>query len=170
MGMAYKEKMEVGIVYAPYLDELFYAQRGKGAFLVKKNQAILLHVSEIEDMQSALLATGFAYHEENNFKNLENFAEVLKLTQGIRRCGSAALDLSYVACGRYDGYWELGLAPHDVAAGSLIVEEAKGMVTDWNLKTEYLFGRNIIASNAKLHSQIRKNLFDFPLEYWGKEY
>ena len=169
MGMAYKERMEVGVVYAPYLDELFYAQRGQGAFLVHKGQTSSLYVSEIEDLQNSLLATGFAYQEGNIFKNLENFSQVLKLTQGIRRCGSAALDLSYVAAGRYDCYWELGLEPYDVAAGSLIVEEAKGMVTDWDFGKEYLFGNNIIATNAKLHNQIRQNLLDFPRELWGKK-
>ncbi len=168
MGMAYKDTMEVGVVYAPYLDELFYAQRGKGAFLSRKGQTSPIHVSEIGDLQDTLLATGFAYHEGNIFKNLANFSQVLKLTQGIRRCGSAALDLSYVACGRYDAYWELGLQPYDVAAGSLIVQEAGGRVTDWNFGKEYLFGNNIIASNVKLHEKIRENLLDFPKELWGK--
>lgn len=167
MGMSYKEKMEVGVVYAPYLDELFYAQRGQGAFFVHQGQTSRLLVSEVGDLQNSLLATGFAYHEGDNFKNIGNFSHVLKLTQGIRRCGSAALDLSYVASGRYDAYWELGLAPYDVAAGSLIVEEAQGMVTDWSFGKEYLFGNNIIASNSRLHEQLRQNLSDFPKELWG---
>ena len=167
MGMSYQNRMEVGVVYAPYLGELFYAERGKGAFLVKGGETSQIYVSKIDDLKNSLLATGFAYHEGDSFKNMENFSQVLKLTHGIRRCGSAALDLSYVACGRYDGYWELGLYPYDVAAGSLLVEEARGMVSDWNYGKEYLFGNNIIASNGMIHSQIRENLSDFPIELWG---
>jgi len=117
----------LGCIYDPTRNEVFHAEKGKGAFL--NNQIVA--VSETEDLSECILATGFPYdrHEEGNELDLSTLKYFLKRVQGIRRSGSAALDLSYVACGRLDGYWEETLQPWDMAAGVLLVREAGGTVT-----------------------------------------
>jgi len=127
--------------------ECFYAWKDGGAYL--NNQPI--HVSTRSDMNNALLATGFPY---SDFSRMDEYLELLKWTmtnaRGVRRLGSAATDLAYVACGRFDAFWEYDLKPWDVAAGAIIVKEAGGVVTDYKGGNEYLFGKEIVASNGLL--------------------
>jgi myo-inositol-1(or 4)-monophosphatase len=145
----------VGVVYAPRLEELFTARRGEGATLNGSG----IHVSEEPDLSRALLASGFAYaHGTDEDRNLRNWARLAGKCRGLRRCGSAALDLAYVADGRYDGFWELGLNPWDVAAGALLVWEAGGTVTDCGGGPSYHDGASIAASNGRIHGQLLENL------------
>jgi myo-inositol-1(or 4)-monophosphatase len=161
IAVAYRWKIDVGVVYAPCLDEMFYSKRGEGAFLNGKR----ISVSKKDDFSKALLATGFAYiRSETEHNNLSNFNRVNLKVEGVRRLGAAAVDLCYVAAGKFDGFWELFLAPWDVAAGAVIVEEAGGMVTDIAGGDDYLFGSNIVATNGRIHDELRKNLDPFPQE------
>lgn len=148
IGLLYDGMPEVGVVYDPLRDELFTAQRGKGAALNGKS----LHVSAVADLADALLGTGFPYDSrtaaDNNTRRLDHF---LRRSQGIRRAGAAVLDLAYVACGRLDGFWELGLKPWDVTAGMLLVLEAGGRVTDFKDRPLPLGGSHVVASNGWIH-------------------
>ncbi len=138
----------VGLIYDPLREELFKAWRGGGAWLNGRP----MRVSVVERLRDAFLATGFPYDRrtarDNNTRRLDHF---LRRSQGIRRLGAATLDLAYVACGRFDGYWELGLKPWDVAAGLLLVEEAGGRVTDYGGEPNPLSGETIVASNGRIH-------------------
>ncbi len=151
------KKVVAGVVYNPFLDELFTAVRGGGAFLNNKP----MRVSLLDDIGVSLVSTGFPYDKalsDNN--NLREFNRIILRIQGIRRMGSAAIDLSYVACGRIDGYWEGKLKSWDMAAGSLIVEEAGGRVTTYNggpFDPEF---PEIVASNGKIHDQLISLLTD----------
>lgn len=128
IGLADQQGPLVGVVYAPQLEELFTCARGGGA---RFNFERPLRVSGEQELNRALLASGFAYRQdEKTNNNLGNWAALSKVSRGLRRCGAAALDLAYVADGRYDGFWELNLYPWDVAAGALLVREAGGRVTD----------------------------------------
>jgi len=159
IAFAVRWRIDVGVVYSPYTDELFYAERGGGAFF----NGSKMSVSETDDLSRALLATGFAYIREfTEHNNLSNFNRLNLKAEGVRRLGSAALDLAYLAAGRLDGFWELFLSPWDVAAGSLLVEEAGGVVTDIAGGDDYLFGYNIVASNGRIHEELRNNLEPFP--------
>jgi myo-inositol-1(or 4)-monophosphatase len=139
----------VGAVYAPILNELFVAERGTGAFLNGQKMA----VSRTETLKNSLLATGFPVLNRIE-KNLPAFQSFLPLTQGVRRDGSAALDLCFVACGRFDGFWELDLKPWDTAAAWLIIEEAGGRVTDLRGGPFNLEQGEILASNGRIHQQM----------------
>ena len=140
---------EVGVVYDPMKDELFTATRGGGASLNGRS----IHISSERELRRALLATGFAYDvHDAKVDNLEFFARFIKRAQAVRRAGSAALDLAYVACGRFDGFWELSLHPWDVAAGMLLVEEAEGRVTDLSGGPPDPSGRTCVATNGHLHA------------------
>jgi myo-inositol-1(or 4)-monophosphatase len=137
-----------GVVYDPLHDELFSAQRNLGGFLNDEP----IKVSTTDDLGYSMLATGFPYDKENSeINNVDKFQRFLPKLQGIRRLGSAAIDLCYVACGRLDGYWEGELCKWDTAAGSLIVEEAGGTATHYNGKTYTLDQKDIVASNDKIH-------------------
>jgi myo-inositol-1(or 4)-monophosphatase len=149
IGVEVDGAREAGAVYDPMRDELFEAERGKGARL--NGQPI--RTSEIAELRRALLATGFAYDvHSRRTPNLVHFERFIGTAQAIRRAGSAALDFAYVACGRFDGYWELHLAPWDVAAGILLVEEAGGRVTDFDAGPPPASGARIAASNGPLHA------------------
>lgn len=141
----------LGVVCAPALNELFYAAKGYGAYLNGKK----IHVSKQTKTDNSLLATGFPYR--NRKMNLPYFSKMLDNCQAIRRLGAASLDLCYVAAGRFDGYWEFDMKPWDIAAGALIVEEAGGRVTDTNGNQIDLFGKDILATNKKIHPGIIKN-------------
>ena len=148
IGLEVNGKMALGVVYAPMFQELFVGVRGKGASLNGKR----IHVSEERDLSGSLLATGFPYDiREATRDNLNYFAKFAKTAQAIRRAGSAALDLCYLACGRFDGFWELRLAPWDLAAATLIVEESGGKVTNFEGKKLDLYGDDVVASNGKIH-------------------
>jgi len=144
-------KIILGVVYDPMRDELFLAERKKGARLNGKK----IHVSSTSKLSLSLLATGFPYDLReslvNNFDHFHNFA--LRV-HAVRRAGSAALDLCYVAAGRFDGFWEMKLGPWDLAAGSLIVREAGGKFTDFSGKSLGLDGQRVLASNGKIHREM----------------
>ena len=145
----------VGVVYNPILNELFYAEKGGGSF--RNNEPI--SVSDNADFSKSLLATGFPYdmlNEERN--NIKNFSKMIKKCRGIRRPGAAALDLCYVACGIFDGYWELELYPWDTAAGLVILEEAGGKVTKFDDSKFSIFDKEIVVSNGKVHGEMVKVL------------
>lgn len=146
-----RDRVCAGVVYDPYHKETFKAIAQQGAFLNGKQ----IRVSTIDDLRISVIATGFPYSKNETGKNnLREFNAFLPGIQGIRRIGSAALDLSYLACGRIDGYWEPGLSPWDMAAGSLIVEEAGGRVTKYDgspFDSEY---PEILASNNLLHNKM----------------
>jgi myo-inositol-1(or 4)-monophosphatase len=130
-------------VFAPYFAELYVAARGMGAFM--NTPATTLKVAHASDLADAVVGTGFAY-DRARWHNYDNFARVSEAVRAVRRCGAAALDLAFVAAGRYDGFWELGLKPHDVAAGALLVEEAGGRVGDFAGGADWLEGGNIVAA------------------------
>ena len=151
IALEYDGKPLVGVVYDPTRDELFYAEKGRGAFLNKKR----IHVSKITNIKKALLSTGFAYNVKRaKDNNINRFARFIKASQAVRRPGSAAIDLCYVASGRFDGFWELGLHPWDAAAALLVVQEAGGKVTRFNGLKYTIYDKDILASNSKIHSQM----------------
>lgn len=138
----------LGLVYDPMRDEMFAAREGQGAVL--NGRAI--RVSEVGELGKSLLATGFPYDVRTNpVNNLDNWSRFLVRAQAVRRCGSAAMDLCYVACGRFDGFWELQLKPWDVAAGALIVAEARGRVTSFSGGEHRLDVAETLASNGRIH-------------------
>jgi len=143
--------MAVGAVYDPVRDEMFAAAAGHGA---TRNGAAI-RVSSIADPEAALLVTGFPYDvREHPERHVPLFQEFLLRAQGVRRDGSAALNLCYVAMGRFDGMWEGNLSPWDVAAGSLIVREAGGVVTGYDGEPFRLDGRRIVTANPALHAKL----------------
>lgn len=154
VGIYSREAVAViaGIVYDPFHGELFAAIRGGGAFLNGKK----ISVSGNTDIGVSILATGFPYDKAvNPNNNLKEFSRIVPRIQGIRRMGSAALDLASVACGRYEGYWESGVKPWDTAAGSLIVEEAGGMVTRYRGEKYDPEVPQILATNGKIHGTMK---------------
>jgi len=139
-----------GVIYDPMRDELFTAERGKGAFLNGKP----IHVSSVPELGEALVATGFPSRKRHENPNIHFYQEFTLRSHGVRRAGSAALDLAYVACGRMDAFWEFGLNPWDTAAGFLLVEEAGGMVTGFDGAYRKLDSREILASNQLIHHEM----------------
>ena len=149
IGLEHRGKMILGVVYEPNLDQLFVGVRGRGASRDGKK----ISVSRVPILKRSLLATGFAYNIKTDGKNnIDHFKNFLMNAQAVRRDGVAAVDLCYVACGRYDGFWELGLWPWDTAAASLILEEAGGRVTTFDGSPFCIEGKEIVASNGKIHS------------------
>ncbi len=141
----------MGVVFDPTRGEMFTALRGGGAELNGRR----ISVSSTPDLDHSLLSTGFPYDvRESRENNLDHFADFAVRAQAIRRCGSAALDLCYVACGRFDGFWELKLAPWDVAAGMLMVTEAGGRVTDFSGGRPDTTGKETVASNGCIHESM----------------
>ena len=151
----------MGVVFEINLQECFYAWKDGGAFL-NGHQII---TSGTENLKDSLLATGFPYDDFNRLEEyIEVFKHFMKTTHGIRRLGSAAVDLAYVAAGRYDGFFEYGLNSWDVAAGAIIVEQAGGIISDFTGKENYIFGKEIIASNSIIFEEfletINKHFYD----------
>lgn len=145
------DEVIAGVVYDPLRDELFSAEKGAGAALNGRP----IRVSAADSLIRSLLATGFPYDRAMSEKNnLNYFRELLMASQEVRRSGSASLDLCSVAAGRLDGYWELKLHPWDVAAGSLIVREAGGMVSDFSGTRFSIHDKEILASNGRIHAQM----------------
>ncbi len=155
VALAHGKDILAGIVYIPAFGECFHAVQGKGAFL--NGQAI--RVSATPDLPHSLLATGFPY---TDFQGTQAYLEVLRSfmqqTRGLRRMGSAAIDLAYTACGRFEGFFEYGLPPWDVAAGALLVQEAGGRVSDFDNGSHYLFGKTIIAAAPAIHSEMQPQI------------
>ena len=148
-------ELVAGVVFDPVRDELFAAARGHGATL----GGAPIRVSDIARIEDALLVTGFPYDvREHPGRSLPQFGAFLMRAQGIRRDGSAALNFSYLAAGRFDGFWEASLSPWDVAAGALLVREAGGMLTDWDGAPFTLEGQRILASNRRLHEEMKEIL------------
>lgn len=148
---------QIGIVYAPRLGELYAARAGGGAF--RDDRPIF--VSKTPELADALVATGFPYRRaELANNNVENFGRLILKVRDLRRLGSAALDLAFVACGRFDAYWELHLERHDVAAGALLVREAGGIVTSVAGDDGWKTGRSILASNGPLHPILHSILIE----------
>ena len=148
IALARKGEVILGVIYDPTREELFSAAKGYGARLNGKK----IHVSSTQNLSQSLLATGFPYDlresRENNFDHFHNFA---LRAQAVRRAGSAALDLAYVAAGRFDGFWEMKLGPWDMAAGNLLVKEAGGQSTDFSGRPLQMEGRQVLATNGKIH-------------------
>ncbi|RMG55884.1 MAG: inositol monophosphatase [Bacteroidetes bacterium] len=164
LALTYEDELLLGYVYEPVFGQLFHARKGAGAFLNGQPLA----VNQRTQIGNALVATGFPYAKgEWLHRYLKVLAEVQFAAQGVRRFGSAALDLAYVAAGRLGGFYEVDLKPWDVAAGALLVTEAGGKVTDFSGGGQYLFGRQLIASNGHIHedlgSILRKNGFATPV-------
>ena len=154
LALEHDDEIVLGVTYDPTRDELFAAERGRGASLNNKP----IRVSSTEQLSEALVVTGFPY----DFKNRQNFArhlnEFMLSSRGVRRDGSAAIDMAYVACGRFDGFWEEGLNPWDMAAGVLLIEEAGGYVTTYNNGKFSIYQPPILASNGLIHSQMAEVL------------
>ena len=147
------DKVVVGVVYEINLNECFYAWKGGKAMLNGKE----ISVSPVRDFDNSLLATGFPYYDYGRLDDYVTvFKHFMKHTAGLRRLGSAAADLAYVACGRFEGFYEYGLNSWDVAAGSFIVEMAGGVVSDFTGGSNYLFGRELIAGNPHAHPEMKK--------------
>jgi len=151
IALEWKGRVALGVIYDPMREEMFTAVVAEGAYLNGKR----IHVSSVSDLNNSLLATGFPYDlRESKINNIDHFAHFAVRAQAIRRCGSAALDLCYVACGRFDGFWEMKLSPWDVAAGALIVQEAGGRVSDFGDDEFSPYGKEVLASNVLIHSQM----------------
>jgi myo-inositol-1(or 4)-monophosphatase len=155
IGLKHKDRLEQAVVFDPSRDELFTASRGNGAQLNDRR----IRVSRVTELEYALLGAGFPFRSHHHMEPWINMLRDFMLnTSGIRRPGSAALDLAYVACGRYEGFWEIGLSPWDMAAGALLVQEAGGMVTDFSGDQAYLESGNVIAGNPKIHAEMLRRI------------
>jgi len=152
IGLRRRGRLEQAVVFDPLRDELFTASRGEGAQLNDRR----IRVSRVADLDGALLGTGFPFrHTDSVAQWVAMFERVAQHTSGIRRAGSAALDLAYVACGRLDGFWETGLKPWDIAAGSLLIREAGGLASDLFTDGDPLDSGNILAGNPRVYSLMR---------------
>ena len=156
IAVVYKGKIQHGVIYDPVRQELFTASRGKGAQL----NARRIRVSKRHHLEECLLGTGFCHRNETaNFDaHLTSLKTLMPLCGDIRRAGAATLDLAYVACGRLDGFWEMGLKPWDIAAGALLIKEAGGLICDAQGGENYLETGDVIAANPKLLKVLLQNL------------
>lgn len=160
VSIGYEEngKMKLGGVFNPFLNEYFWAERGRGATLNGKK----IKVSKTKTLSRSLMATGFPYDRLTYADYYIKIArEVMNRCQGIRRLGSAAIDLCYVACGRFDGYWEFKLNAWDQSAGALIVEEAGGKLTDFRGEPFSIYGKQTLATNGFIHGEMLRILKKF---------
>ena len=153
-GLAAEEdgEMVAGVIYDPLRDEMFSAERGGGAFL----NGSPIHVSKAKLLQESLIATGFPSHKRHRSPNVHFYQEFTLRSHGVRRAGSAALDLAYVACGRLDAFWEFKLNPWDTSAGYLLVEEAGGTITHFDGGKFTLDSREVFASNGLIHAEMQQ--------------
>jgi myo-inositol-1(or 4)-monophosphatase len=147
-------ELVLGVIHDPTRDETFAAERGAGATLNGRR----IRVSEISDLNEAMVCTGYPYDVRGRDNFVRNFKNFILHAQGVRRDGSAALDLAYVACGRFDGFWEEGLRPWDVAAGALIIEEAGGRVSRYDNAPYDIYTPPIMASNGLVHEAMMRVL------------
>ena len=151
IALAFRGQVQQAVVYDPTRNDLFYASKGRGAFLNDKR----LRVSKRIRIAEALIGTGFPFRKGDNFKRyVQMFETVMQSCAGLRRPGAAALDLCYVAAGYYDGFFETGLSPWDVAAGSLMITEAGGLIGNFTGEPDYLFQREVVAGNPKIYGQM----------------
>ncbi len=147
------EELEVGVLYDPTRDEMFAAERGQGATLNGRP----IRVSQTMTLAESILGTGFPSHKRHKNPNIHFYHQITLRSHGVRRAGSAALDLANVACGRYDGFWEFNLNPWDTAAGVLLVQEAGGKVTRFDGSPFRLDSREVLASNQRIHHELLTN-------------
>jgi myo-inositol-1(or 4)-monophosphatase len=164
IGLLVNGVPQVGVIYNPFHDELFRAAQGLGA--TRNRQPI--QVSTISELSKSLLVTGFAYdRRETSDNNYAEFCHLTHLTQGVRRSGSASLDLAHVACGRIDGYWERGISPWDIVAGVILVREAGGKVSAYDDTPLKIASGRILATNGNLHNNLSQELQQVPpLSTW----
>lgn len=147
-----KTGLRVGVIYDPVHKELYTSERGKGAFLNGKK----IRVTKTPTLSDSLVSTGIPFRARERFDEyIESLRQISLGSVGLRRGGSAALDMAYVACGRFDGFWELDLSPWDIAAGALLVEEAGGIVTDMWGRKDYLKNGDTLASNPLIHNEMK---------------
>ncbi len=159
IGLLFEGQPIVGVVYNPITGELFTAGLGLGAFLTQNGQSQSIRVSKTKQVADSLLATGFAYdRREVKDNNYAEFCHFTQVSQGVRRLGSAALDLAYVAAGRFDGYWERGLSPWDMAAGIVLVLEAGGQVSGYDQSAMNIASGRVLATNGLLHEAMSETL------------
>ena len=153
IGLLHEDELVCGVVYECGRDELFHSALGSGAFC----NGASIRVSAARELSQSVLATGFPYHD---FRRVERFnkllADLYQSTRGLRRFGSAATDLAWVACGRFDGFFEYGLNPWDVAGGALLVQEAGGHLSDFHGANDFLFGQSMISSNSYIFESFQK--------------
>jgi myo-inositol-1(or 4)-monophosphatase len=158
IGLAFRDQVQQAVVYDPARNDLFYASKGRGAFLNDKR----LRVSKRTRMADALIGTGFPFRKGDDLGHyLRMFETVMKSCAGMRRPGAAALDLCYVAAGWYDGFFETGLSPWDVAAGSLMITEAGGLVGNFTGEADFLHQREVVAGCPKIYGQLVQMLTPF---------
>lgn len=151
IALEFKGEVILGVVFDPLRNELFTAEKGRGAFLNGRE----IKVSTNSDLRNCLIATGFPFRKKEYIDRYLNlFKNIFNKVSDIRRAGSAALDLVHLACGRCDGFFEIGLSPWDVAAGSIIIDEAGGIITDFGGGSDYLCTGNIVAATASIHDEI----------------
>ena len=150
LGLEYQGERIAGVIYDPTRDELFAAEKGSGTFLNQQR----VHVSKVGNLAEALVATGFPSHKRHKNPNIYFYHQITLRTHGVRRAGSAALDLASVACGRIDGFWEFNLNPWDTAAGVVIVAEAGGRVSDFAGGKWLIDSRQTLASNGLIHEAL----------------
>jgi len=151
IALSHKQRLTHAVVYDPGRNELFTATRGRGAYLNDRR----LRVSKRIRLTDALIGTGFPFRELKHLDSyLAMFREIVKNTAGVRRAGAASLDLAYVAAGRLDGFWEMGLGPWDIAAGNLLIQEAGGLIGDFEGNDGYLESGNVVSGNPKIFAQL----------------
>jgi myo-inositol-1(or 4)-monophosphatase len=151
IGLRHRGQMTQAVIYDPTRNELFTASRGRGAFLNDRR----IRVSRRTHLRESLIGTGFPFRKLDHLDEyVRMFKRITEETAGIRRPGAASLDLAYVATGRLDGFWEFGLSPWDMAAGTLIIQEAGGIVTDFDGEENYLFTGNVVCGTPKVHEQL----------------
>ncbi|MER2999639.1 inositol monophosphatase family protein [Pontibacter populi] len=155
IGLMEGEEIVLGVIYAPMMDECFYATKGNGSYLNDKQ----IMVSDAPALKDSLIATGFPYYDfELTQQYLQVLGSFMATSHGVRRIGSAALDLAYVAAGRFEGFFEYNLNAWDVAAGVVIVQEAGGKLSKFTAGGNYIFGREIVASNGNIHQEMLQTI------------
>src|SRR5260370_11026464 len=153
LALQHKNETIAGLCYDPTRDELFAAERGKGAYLNDRP----IHVSKISKLSESLVGTGFPSHKRHKNPNIHFYHQLTLRSHGVRRAGSAAVDLAYVACGRFDGFWEFNLNPWDTSAGVVLVREAGGVVGNFSGGPFDISSREVLASNGLIHEELLKN-------------
>lgn len=157
IALMHQGKIILGVVYEISNDECFHAVEGGKAYLNQKE----IHVSSRNLLKDSLLVTGFPYKDQVKLERwMKLFVELLKKSHGVRRLGSAAIDLAYVACGRFEAFYEYGLSPWDVAAGTFIVKQASGKVSDYSGGNDYIFGKELLAGNGRMNEELREVIID----------
>jgi len=166
IALAYRGAVQQAVVFDPTRNDLFFASRGRGAFLNDKR----LRVSKRTRLADSLIGTGFPFRRGDSFQRyVKMFETVMQACAGVRRPGAAALDLCYVAAGWYDGFFEIGLNPWDMAAGSLIITEAGGLVGNFTGEADYLYQRELVAGNPKVYGQLVQLLAPYTRVIKGEE-